>query len=215
MKKNDAKVQDVYLPELLTGPVELGPVQNRHLLAAGVKGELRLRLVSLAQPSDAKDWEEHRSKLGTAAVMCPECEGDNDAPCRTCGGKGMVNRVQWDEWFFATKSCRNYRKDCWLKCTEPRCSYDSGHAMQMTIALALESFSAKLKKWVNAGANARAPVSRWNGTPTKWPACLRRWLESLEIFRTLDFRELHAMRRGVSHDIMTEEGLPHSLVPQA
>lgn len=151
MKKNDPKYQDVYLAELLVGPVELGPVLNRHLLAAGVKGDLRVRLASLSQPSDAKDYEEQRSNLGTGMVICPECEGDNEAPCRACDGKGMVNRAQWDNWFFETKSCRNYKEGCWLKCTEPRCSYDVGHAMQMTVVLALESFSAKMKKWVPCG----------------------------------------------------------------
>lgn len=151
MKKNDAKAQDVYLPELLVGPVELGPVLNRHLLAAGVKSDLRVRLASLSQPSDAKDYEEQRSNLGTGMVICPECEGDNEAPCHTCGGKGVVTREQWDNWFYKAKGCRDHGKDCALDCTELRCSYDVGHAMQMTVVLTLESFSAKMKKWVPCG----------------------------------------------------------------
>jgi len=131
-------MKEVTLTKLLDGPIEIGPGSNKHLSAATLGKKLRLRLDTLEQPSDAEEWEAFRSKLGGGKVMCPECEGDTDAPCSTCEGEGMVAREVWEQWFFETKGCRNYKPSCHLTCLEERCAYDIGHADQETIVLCLE-----------------------------------------------------------------------------
>ena len=146
------------LKQLLQGPVLLTCEDgcHRQLRAAGLKTDvpLRLKITSFSDPGDGEELEERRKKLGDGYVICPECElndGDSEG-CEMCGGKGMVPRAAWDEWFFEEKGCKKYKQGCEVKCELRRCPYDLGRASSSVPVLVLEA--EKNGRWAEKGNSA-------------------------------------------------------------
>jgi len=142
-----------FLELLMDGPMVIDGM-NRHATAAKVKPglSLRVRLETVEDPGDGAEWDEHRKQLGDLQVMCPECEtGDGEEKdCPLCKGVGMVPRKTWDEWYFATKSCRDYKDGCEDGCKRTHCPHDSARSNNSSIVLILEACEDG-KKWKARG----------------------------------------------------------------
>lgn len=143
------------LKRLMTGPVLLAATRHdlqssRQFAAAQLKPGiiLRLRLAVIEDVGDGEEWDAYRKTLHLGKVVCPMCEqtgGGDD--CEMCKGNGMVPRNVWDQWYFDTKSCRDFKKGCEEECCALRCPHDATRASVSNLILMLDASTTTSVKW--------------------------------------------------------------------